>query len=104
VTKHCGPFNDIEEEAESNIDDCCRTHDIEYSDPSISTETADKNIQDCFKKAGGNKLLESAIGIKQLIDSKTGYYSDKLFRAMPPSKRPSGPGEKRHLSGRVQKD
>lgn len=86
LTKHCGPFNDIEEKGDNEIDNCCRIHDIEYG-TDIQTKESDQRLQNCLHKAGGHKIIQGLIKAKQYIDEKTGYASDALFRPGMSSKR-----------------
>ena len=80
---YCGPFTtDYSAEAVSELDECCRTHDLQYENPYIHTRSADSQLVDCLQQTGttSGQLIGGIIQIKQAIDLATNYASDVMLR------------------------
>ena len=63
----------------NEVDECCRNHDIAYSNLSTSTEQANKELEDCIDNAGGQPIISAIFKAKKFIDKHTGYTSNRLF-------------------------
>ena len=80
---YCGPFTtDYSAETVSELDECCRTHDLQYANPYIDTRSADSQLVDCLQQTGttSGQLIGGIIQIKQAIDLATNYASDVMLR------------------------
>ena len=80
---YCGPFTtDYSAEAVSELDECCRTHDLHYENPYIHTQDADSQLIDCLQQTGttSGALIGGIIQVKQAIDVATNYASDVMLR------------------------
>ena len=85
---YCGPFTtDYSAETVSDLDECCRTHDLHYANPYINTRDADSELIHCLQQTGSTSgaLIGGIIQVKQAIDLATNYASDVMLR----------PGQKR---------
>lgn len=80
---YCGPFTDLgaKEKVLNKLDECCKTHDTEYSNKRIKTADSDAKLRECARKAGGvsGTLVDKIIGGKEIID-KYVYNTDKILR------------------------
>ena len=80
---YCGPFTvDLNAEPVSDIDACCRTHDIQYGDASITTRAADAELVDCLRntESTSGSVISAIIQGKELVDTLTNYASDGMLR------------------------
>ena len=80
---YCGPFTtDLNAEPLSSIDECCRVHDIQYGNPSITTRAADAELVDCLRntESTSGTVISAIIQGKEFIDTLTNYASDGMLR------------------------
>ena len=80
---YCGPFTtDFSAETVSELDECCRTHDLHYENPYIHTRNADRELVDCLQQTGSTSeaLIGGIIQVNQAIDLATNYASDVMLR------------------------
>ena len=80
---YCGPFTNLgaKEKVLNKLDECCKTHDTEYSNKKIKTADSDAKLRECARKAGGvsGTLVDKIIGGKEIVD-KYVYNTDKILR------------------------
>lgn len=90
-SNYCGPFTDLNKDREvrNKIDQCCKTHDEEYSSE-ISTRKADDNLIDCLPDY---HPIRGVFRLKKTIDELTDYKSNEIFR--PDMPKDGGKGNKK---------
>lgn len=92
---YCGPFTeDFNVEPVNELDTCCRTHDLHYANPYVSTEAADRKLIECLQNTEtiSGYLIAGIIQAKGGVDRLTNYASDGMLR----------PGHKRRLEEKQQ--